>query len=224
MHRIPFVLPFIIVTTSLFAGQDAPPPDKPLTQDERSMNWLIAVERLRTLPRAGDIQTAGILANIGDIVETTPEQKAAIAAALKAYDAALVQKTAQWENEMKAIRAECEAKIIAALPEARRDAAKKALDFSHENWVTPFEFEAQLRAEYIHKKAASENKATPPEELEALKKELQSWIKEQRQKAAKKNSELVEKLRSFFDPKEAARLDDFDKNKEAPPKEVKKAK
>src|SRR6185295_15142172 len=103
----------------------------------------------------------------------------------------------------KALRAEYEAKVLAALPEARRDAAGKVLAYSHEQWVTPFEFEAKLRAEYIDKRLAGENKDTPPEEIEAHKKELQSWIRTQREKAQARNKEVVNKLRALLDPKEA---------------------
>jgi hypothetical protein len=210
----------IMASTSVFSGQSTAPVDKPLTRDERSNEWLIALEKLRILPRPGDIQNAGILANIGDVVETTAEQKAAIAGAMKAYDAALVQKTAQWEADMKALRAEYEAKVLAALPAPRREAAGKALAYSHEQWVTPFEFEAKLRAEYIEKRLAGENKDTPPEEIEAHKKELQTWIRSQRDKAQEHNKEVVKNLKALLDPKEAERLSEFDKNKELPAKPV----
>lgn len=222
-----FLAALVAMSMCALAGQSAvPSADKPLTQEERSSEWLIALEKLRILPRPGDIQNAGILANIGDVVETTREQKTAIAAAMKAYDAALVQKTAQWEADMKALRADYEAKVLAVLPEARREAAKKALAYSHEQWVTPFEFEAKLRAEYVDKRLATENKDTPPEEIDAHKKELQTWIKTQRQKANERNIEVAKNLKAMLDPKEAERLSEFDKNKEVPmpPKAPKKDK
>ena len=210
----------LILTTPLFAGQDAEKPAAPhssLSQEERSSDWLLAVEKLRSLPRPGDIQNAGIFANIGDIVDTTPEQKAAISAAMKAFEAAMVQKAAQWETEMKAARAEYEAKVIAALPEARRDAAKKALEYSHAQWVAPYEYEAKLRAEFLQRKEKAETKNVPADELAAYRKDFGAWLKAQRQKTQDRNVEISKGLKALLDPREAERLNDFDKNKEVPP-------
>ena len=213
----------LICAAQLFAGQDAQKPAvAPLTQEERSTEWLLAIEKLRTLPRPGDIQNAGILANVGDVIETTPEQKAAIKAAMKAFDAAMVQKAAQWENEMKAARVEFEAKIVATLPESRRDAAKKALEYSHAQWVSPYDFEARLRAEFIQKREKSEDKTIPQEELDAYRKEFGGWLKAQRQKAQDHNAEVTKNIKAMLDPKEAERLNEFDKNKEVPPPPPKK--
>ncbi len=222
LHRC-CVSMLLIFAAHLFAGQDAQKPGvAPLTQDERSTEWLLAIEKLRTLPRPGDIQNAGILASIGDVIETTPDQKAAIKTAMKAFDAAMVQKAAQWESDMKAARAEFETKIVAALPEARRDAAKKALEYSHVQWVAPFDFEVRLRAEFIQKKEKSEDKTIPQEELDAYRKEFSTWLKTQRLKAQEHNAEVTKNIKALLDPKEAERLNDFDKNKEVPPPPPKK--
>ncbi len=223
MPRLFSLLTSIALIAAAHAGQDAAKPvDKTLTHEERSSEWLIAFEKLRTLPRPGELRTAGIAANIGDVIEITPEQQASIAAALKGFDAAMVQKAAQWETEMKALRADYEAKIVAALPEARRDAAQKALAFSHEQWTVPLEFEARLRAEFIAKKERAEDKKTPPEELAAYRKDFMSWIETQRTKAREKDAETVKNLKALLDPKEAERLSDFDKNKVVPPAPKKK--
>ncbi|MEI6236356.1 MAG: hypothetical protein WCT04_25140 [Planctomycetota bacterium] len=220
-HR--FAVLLLLVSGHLLSAQDASKtPPQPLVSEERSPEWLMAIERLRSLPRPGDIQNAGIFANIGDVVETTPEQKAAIIAAVKAFDAAMVEKATKWEAEMKATRAEYEAKIIAALPDARRDAAKKALEYSHEQWFPPLDFEAKLRSEFLARKAKAEAKNSPPEELDGHRKELMTWIKTQRQLARDKNADVAIQLKMLLDPKEIERLNDFDKNKEVPTSAPKK--
>ncbi len=215
-RRLAFAL--ILVSANLIAGQDAQKPamPSPLISEERSTEFLIAVEKLRTLPRPGDIQNAGILANIADVIETTPEQKAAIVALVKAYEIETAQRLAKIEAEMKTLRAETEAKIIAILPEARRSASKKVLDYSHEQWMTPFNFEAQLRADFLARKEKANDKTASNEELDAARKEFMSWLRTQRQKAREKNAEVVTNLGTMLDPKEAERLSDFDKNKEVP--------
>lgn len=217
LHRI-FIIALALVAAHALAGQDADkPPISPLVPEERSTEWLVAIEKLRTLPRPGDLQNASVLANIADVIDTTPEQKAAIVAAMKAYDAAMVQKATQWEAEMKAARAETEAKIVALLPEARRDAAKKALEYSHAQWVTPYDFEARLRADFLKKKEKADDVNTPKDELDAYRKEFLTWLQTQRQKSREKNADVAKNVKALFDPKEAERLGDFDKNKEVPP-------
>lgn len=191
------------------------PKEHPLTREERPIEWLMAIERLRQFPRAGDIQNAGVLANIGDIVETTPEQQASIAAQLKAYDAALLEKTKQWESELATLRVEHEAKLVASLPEARRDAAKKALDYSHAQWTTPFDFEVRLRSDFLQKKSAAT-------EADASHKEFVTFIKTQRVKAQEHDAETLKTLKSLLDPKEAERLNFMDKNRVVPVTEKKK--
>lgn len=109
---------------------------------------------------------------------------------------------------MKSVRTDYEAKIIAALPEARRNAAMKALEYSHEQWSTPFEFEAKLRGEFIQKKLAS------PADQQTARKELVAWINTEREKARTKNAEIVKTLKSLLEPAEAATLESFDKNRE----------
>ena len=189
--------------------------EHPLTLDERPIEWLMAIERLRQYPRAGDIQNAGVLANIGDIVETTPEQQAAIAAQLKAYDAALLEKTKQWESELAVLRAEHETKLVASLPEARRDAAKKALDYSHAQWTTPFDFEVRLKSDFLKKKNTTN-------EADASHKEFVTFIKTQRIKAQEHDAETVKTLKSLLDQKEAERLNLMDKNRVVPVPEKQK--
>jgi hypothetical protein len=217
LHR-GFILALVVVAANVLAGQDAAKPAmSPLVPEERSTEWLIAIEKLRTLPRPGDLQNASVFANIADVIETTPEQKASIVAAMKAYDAAMVQKAAQWESEMKSARAETEAKIVALLPEARRAAAKKALDYSHDQWVTPYDFEARLRADFLKRKEKADDVNVPKDELEAYRKEFMNWLQTQRQKSREKNADVAKNVKALLDPKEAERLSEFDKNKEVPP-------
>lgn len=218
MYRHCFALPAIVLTLNLFSAQaETPKPaPAPLVGEERSPEWLIAIEKLRSMPRPGDIQNTNVLANITDVIETTPEQKATVLAVMKAYDAAMVQKAAQWETDMKAARAEYEAKVIAALPEAKRDVAKKVLDLSHEQWVTPLEYEAKIRSDFLKKKEKAEAKGTTPEELDAYRKDFMSWLQTQRQKLRERNMTVSKSIKALLDPKEVERLNDFDRNKEMP--------
>ena len=200
------------------AAGEVPKPaaDKPLTSEERPSDWLRATERLRWLPRPGEIHNAGVLANIGDLIETTPAEKTAITLALNAYDAALAKKAEQWENEMKALRAEHQAKVIAALPEARRDAAKKALEYSQTNWTLPLDFEAKLRTNFLEKLDQTKVPSVAPEDATKMRREVRDWIKTERQKESEHNTEVIKNLKAMFEPAELERLEKFDKNREVP--------
>lgn len=190
--------------------------DKPLSNEERPADWLRATERLRWLPRPGEIHNAGVLANIGDLVETTSAEKAAIVDALKAYDAALAKKAEQWENDMKALRAEHQAKVVAALPEARREAAKKALEYSQAQWTLPLDFDAKIRTGIVEKFDQAKVPGISPDEASKVRREVRDWIKVERQKEAERNTEVIKNLKAMFDPAEVERLDKFDKNREVP--------
>jgi len=210
---------WILAAMSVWAlsGETKPAREKGIAQEERPADWLRATERLRWLPRPGEIHNAGVLANVGDIVETTPEQKAAIVEALKAYDSAILKKAEQWETELKALRAEQQAKVIAALPEARREAARKALEYSQAQWTLPLDFEARLRAAMMEKLDATKSPKTPAEEADTLRREMRDWIKAQRLKESEHNAETIKTLKEMLDPAEAERLKLFDKNREVPP-------
>lgn len=209
-------LAVLALPVAIFAADPKPVKEKPLADEQRPEAWLRATERLRHFPRPGEIVNAGIFAHIGDVVETTPEQKAAIVDAIKSYDAALLKKAEAWENDMKALRAEYEAKVIAALPDARRDAAKKTLEYSHAQWTPTLEFEMDLKTKFAQKRNAADAPNVPPEEAEAARKELRAFIKTERQKRVDKDAETTKTLKGMLDAKEVERLSSFDKNREVP--------
>lgn len=211
------MLTVIVFSFKTMAGQPPnPPAEKQLTTEERPDEWLRATERLRQLPRPGEIRSAGVLVNIGDLIETTPVEKAAIVEATKAYDTALAKKAEQWENEMKTLRAEHQAKVIAAIPEARRDAAKKLLEYSQAQWTLPFEFEARMRTRIAEKFDQANAPSVAAEEANKIRREVRDWIKDQRQKEVTRNAEVMKTMKSMLEPTEAERLDKFDKNRVVP--------
>ena len=89
---------------------DAPAGPKPIAIDERAVDVRLMFERLRHVSAPwATFRMPAILANIGDVIDIDDKQREAILAARKAYDEELVKKAAQWETEMKALRADVEA-------------------------------------------------------------------------------------------------------------------
>ena len=185
---------------------------------EQSPEWIGAVERLRLLPRPGEIKTATVTANISALYALTPDESAKYAAAAREYEAALLPLAAKWLEEEKALRAEHEAKLVQLLPEAKRENARKLLEFSHANWVTPTDREAAFRKEYSEKATAlRESKMhISAEEYEVARAKMQAWVKESRAKLNQQNQDLLKQIREMLAPEEAARLDQFDKSRPVP--------
>jgi Spy/CpxP family protein refolding chaperone len=191
----------------------APATPKPIAADERAVDVRLAFERLRAFPRPGDIQNAGILANIGDVFDLDDNQRAAIRAARQAYDDEVVKKAAQWETEMKALRAASEVKILASLPAAKRETGAKLLNYSHDQWTTPLEIEARLRGEFIDKKLSADKPRADADEADAARKEFQKWVKTESQKVRSKDAETVAAIKAMLTADEILRLEKFDRNR-----------
>jgi hypothetical protein len=216
--RLFLALPLLLAAAISLAGDEKPipaPPDK-LYHRELSTDWLWAIERLRILPRPGEIRTTeGLTAGVTDIYELQPAETAQIEKALTEYDAALLQKAAKWETEMKELRAEYEAKVIAALPQTKQVEAKKVLDFTHAKWVTPSEREGKFRNEFAAR-AKAFREATKDKSLEDKadgQETIARWVKAERAKLRKEDVDLIYAVRACLSPDAAEKLDKFDRYK-----------
>jgi hypothetical protein len=191
------------------AARVAPPP--------QSAEWLAAIERLRLLPRPGEIKAAGVTASMDAFYGLPPEDAAKCAAAAKEYDAALSKLAAKWLEEAKALRAEHEAKLVQLLPEAKRENARKLLEFTHAHWVTPKDREDGFIKEYIEKVTPVRDSRLhiTAEEYEAARAKMNAWVRERRAQFNRQDEELLKQIRAMLAPEEAARLDQFDINRPA---------
>jgi len=181
---------------------------------EPDPEWLGAVERLRVLPGPGEVKAAGATASLWALYELAPEDTAKCEAIAKEYDAALLKLAAKWLEEEKALRAEHEARLVQLLPEAKRAAARKALEFSHAQWVTPTDREAGFQKEYSEK--VREARAhTKLEELEAARSKVKAWVSERRARMAQREEDVLKQVKEMLGPEEAKRLDQFDRSKPA---------
>ena len=90
--------------------------------------WLAQLERLRNQPRSGEVSTGTLQAGIADIFSDSSDLRAKAEALAVEYEKALNERAAKWENELKDLRAQYDAKTIAELPEAKRAEAQKFLD------------------------------------------------------------------------------------------------
>lgn len=180
--------------------------------------WLGAVERLRLLPRPGEIKAGGVSAGLSALCGLPAEGAARCEAILKEYHAALLKLAAGWEQEAKAVRTEHEARLLQLLPDARRDAAQKALELSHSRWVTPHDREAAFRKEYAAKATAVRDSKlrVTTEEFEAARAKLQEWVHETRGKLIQQDLELLKQVRDLLSPEDAARLDQLSKHRGKP--------
>ena len=166
----------------------------------RSQNpdWDNAVERLRAFPAPGELSNDRLQASVADVFALTPEQKSAVAALTKDYEKALLEKASKLEQEMKALRDEQEAKIVALLPADKRDSAKKALEFSHAHWMPRTERDAAQRKESM---AAQQDLMKVPVAERGAK--MQEWNRAARAKQDAEAEETVKAIKA----EDAERLD-----------------
>jgi hypothetical protein len=178
---------------------------------ERSPAWVGAIERLRAQPRAGEIQNAGVTAYITDVVSVPDREKAEIQKILADYDAAVLERAAKWEEDLKALRAQYEEKMIELLPDDRREPMRNALKISHDNWITGHDLQAMIERNSIERM-----KNLPPREKPDREKalaEVRAWLTEQRNLAKKKDEETLRKIRELLTPEEVKRLETFDRDR-----------
>ncbi len=198
--------------------QPAPVPVEKLEKWEPTPAWLIAIERLRITPKPGAVEQPGLTAGVTEIFELSKTEKENVEKIVADFDAELLKKAAKWEGEMKAARAEYEAKVIAALPEVRRDAAKKLLDFSHAKWAPPLERELKFRDEFVEREKAlrEKTKGKTPEEIADAREELKSWVKEARTAINKEDEDTINALKALLSADEAQRLDKYNRHRVVP--------
>lgn len=184
---------------------------------ELSPEWLGAVERLRLLPRPGEIKGFGFVANVAAVYGVSAESAAKCEAVQKEYDAALLKLAAKWEQDAKALRAEYEPKLVQALPQEHREPAQKVLNASNAHWMTPYDRETGFRNEFAKRSAEvreSKLKITA-EAFEEAKGKLQAWVRETRAKLIQQNEDYLKQLREMLGPDNAARLDNIISPKKA---------
>lgn len=216
---------FLAMSTVLFAAEpkeekEPPKPDDrraPIRMAAREQNpeWVAAMERLRLLPRAGEIKNVGVTANISDIYDLNASEKAGVAKIQEEFEAALIQRAAKWEEEEKALRAEYEQKLIEALPAAKRENSKKILDFSHTQWVGTLDREARLKRETLERAKAQKTaqQTASVDQLREGRAEMMAWIREQRSKAAEQDEKDLKAIKALMDSDESARLDQANRNR-----------
>jgi hypothetical protein len=203
----------------LTTGAPAPVAAERSEKWEPGDTWIAAIERLRTFPKPGEVANAGVKAGVTDIVKVSEGEAANVDKIVTEYDSAALQLSAKWEQDLKTLRTEYEAKIIAALPEARRDTAKKLLELSHAKWVTPTERDVKFKKEFIEREKAFklETKNKSPEEAAEARDEIKAWIREERAKMAKEDEDTVNALKALLTPEEAANLERFNRHRVVQP-------
>ncbi|HYG77753.1 MAG TPA: hypothetical protein VEK08_22295 [Planctomycetota bacterium] len=231
------ILALLIFASSalLLAGEPAPTPRPGIRPDlagaELDPEWLAIIERIRTLPRPGEIRNIGLTTDVTAVYDLSAEQKAEIEKQVRAYEAELLKLAAKWHQEQIALRSTYEAKVIATLPDAKKENARKVLDFSHTNWITPLDRDEAFKKEFSKRVAdLRENRAKlSVDELNAAREEMQAWVKTQRDARIEKDQNVIKQLEAMLTPEEAERLKQFVRfrsepeppQKETPPAEPK---
>jgi hypothetical protein len=221
MH-IRTILPlFALVCVLAIAEEPKPKPAAPAADTNDA--WLAAIERIRAMPFPGEFKNAGLEADLEDVFELNDAAKLEVVKIQNAYSAELLQRAAKWAEEEKALRAEYEAKALQAVPEARREAAKKALEFSHNNWTPTLERDGNFKKEFASRVAElRENRAKlSVDELNEAREKMHAWVRETRDKLALKDEDTIKNLKALLAADEAERLQKLVKlrvpEQEAPP-------
>jgi hypothetical protein len=216
MQMIKIALVLLATVPLVSAGEpkdDKDPP--PVRLPEYSDEWLEAVERLRSMPRPGEVKNFGTAASVTELFDLKPEEKAKVVEIAAAYESELLKRAAKWETEQRQLRDEYEVKVIAALPENRRAATKKLLDFSHSKWVSPLDLESGFKREYTRRanELREDRAKLSVEELSEKRKTMQAWVKETRNGINAQSDEVMKGIRELLSPEEAQRLEQFDRNR-----------
>jgi hypothetical protein len=216
MQMIKIALVLLAAAPLVCAGEakddkESPPVRLPEYSDE----WLEAVERLRSMPRPGEVKNVTTAASVAELFDLKADEKAKIVEIVAAYESELLKRAAKWEAEQRQLRDEYEAKVIAAMPEARRASTKKLLDFSHSKWVSPLDIESGFKKEYTRRanELREDRAKLSVEELSEKRKAMQAWVKETRNRINAQNEEVLKDVRELLSPEEAQRLEQFDRHR-----------
>ena len=210
-----------VVRAGTPAKEEPKPKERPAKTrgvEPRAQNplWLAALDRLRDAPQAGEIINVGVTANVADVFDVKDDEKAKIAALQEAYTKALLQKAAKWEDEMKALRADYEAQMAALLPEARRETARKLLDFSHTSWAAAYDWELKFNRDFVARSKEQPKPTTADEQKEVMR-VMQAWMASRRDQQKKDEQAVLKTIRDMLTAEEAGRLEKFDRNRPAEP-------
>jgi len=188
---------------------------------EKSTAWILAIDLLRQEPRPGEVINGGISASFVDVFELKDEDKVRVNQLMQEYEEALLKKAAAWDGELRAMRAECENKLLQNVPEGRRAQTQKVLDFSHAQWAEAHGRVLKLDAEYSRRiKAQKEALATTGnDDVKNSRNAMLSWLREEHQKWDQRDEATLKAIREMLTPEEAARLEQFDRKRPpaAPP-------
>lgn len=216
MHALKISILLLAAAPLLYSGEPDGEKEPPrIRPPEHSDDWLEAIERLRSMPRPGEIKNAGVSASIADVYELTPEQKAKVAGINAAFEAELLARAAKWDAEQRALRDDYEARVLLAIPQERRESAKKLLDFSHSKWITPLDRESAFKKEYLRRanELLEDRAKLSVEELNEKRKEMQAWVKAERHRINAQDAEVLKGLRALLSKDELERLEQFDRNR-----------
>jgi hypothetical protein len=225
--RVAALLLIVLIAAPAFAANEkdpAPPPpptQPPVKAEKADTRWditpamLTAIERLRLTPKAGEIMNSGITAGVADVFDVPEAARGNVDKLVAAYDAEQLKLAEKWESELKALRADYEAKIIAEIPEPRRDTAKKLLDLSHEKALMPIDLEQQFTRELIARsnETHERTKNLSPDQQAEGRALLNQWVREQRNKIATEMANAVDSLREILTPEEVQRLEKFNRHR-----------
>ncbi len=174
-----------------------------------NQEFVSALDRIRMQPRAGEVSNGMFSSPLADVFTDSAETKMKVSSVMAEYERALVEQAKKWEKELSDLRAQYDAKIVAELPEARRDAVNKFLSMSREKWSESNARDAATRTEFLERMrkaatAAGPIRGTGPGTPSNAGSE---WLAEERTKNANLEDQAVQKMRELLAPDEAARFD-----------------
>jgi hypothetical protein len=188
--------------------------------------WIALLDRLRVQPRSGEVNNGTLFASLTDLFSESTDVRAKSTALSAEYEKALLEKAVKWESDVKELRTQYEAKMIAELPEAKRLEAQKFLDASRAVWSESNARDAKTRAAFLERMRAGAHpqpvgKAVTgqaPVSSAAAQSgaEANTWMRDERMKAMKQDEESVRALRSLVGPEDVARFDRYNRARPAP--------
>ena len=242
---VPSPTPPPVVTASPITPQPTTPPQLPVTQTitrpaqpplnmprPQNQEWAALLERLRIQPRAGEINNGTVNATLADIFSDSAEAKTKSSAIAAEYEKILLEKSSNWERDILELRARYETKMLAELPEARREAAQKLLDMSRTKWAEAATRDAAARAEFLERMRNGVRPPVPGVKAVATNPQLpnapgtpaippgvdaSNWMRGERMKAIKQDEESVKAMRELLAADEVARLDHFTRGRASMP-------